>query len=668
MTDLQETPAIFKLIRNRDVSVDAILLYLQHFPKSLEYPVHGTDTILTVAVKECYALHTLEAFENGEINALLQRQLTILSHVADFVSLNDLTSGQQSIFHLLLQWSVVSDSGDDDADELTRAVYKFISYSILEVLLRHVPVSDAATNILFVRNDECELAIHLAIMNENHRAARKLLEHMTRSCFEYSYYEYLEPDRKIPLLHLLLMHSPSSKILSSVFSVFPNAASMTDSDGVLPIAVALEHSISARKVEVIINKYPQALLIANDDGDLPLHLAAMDCPHEFEVLELLIDRYEIALITPNHNGQLPLHCCLEYQKNDHRGEPITLTTVQLLSNDNGITTGSSGGDNVESTRILDGDKLTDDSTTNTSLPTSPVSTLHSPTVSYFDDELDPSMRSPCAPDVRTSSALHHRDSYGELPLHSACRGLTVCAVEILSWFLERYPESASARNRFGHLPLHLLAAAEEHTAPDDTLEQCFDLLHSAYPCAIYTQDDEGDIPLHCLLTHCDVSPTLLDCFVKNMTRINEGNVSLMENPSTGHLPLHTACLNGVYSIKVLNQLISLYPEGLRHYDLEGRQPFHIALESPQHCNPSILKTLLYHTDRDTISVTGPLSTTTLPCTAQGIPALFVACEHAVAEEQTTPLDDHRPSSSECQVLDVIRFLVENSPELFIKRK
>jgi hypothetical protein len=654
MTELQEEPAIFQLIRNRDVSIDAIRLYLKHYPKRLHHPVHGDDTILSVAVKECFALDNPEVFENGDINALLIRQISILSVVAEFVNVSEIISGE-SIFHILLQ---LPSNDVDEVDDLSIAMYKLISNAILDVLLKYVTVSDEA-NILFLRNNEAQLALHIAIFHDNHKAARKLLDIMRFAYYEYSHYEYIEPDRKIPLLHYLLMHSPSSKVICLIFAIFPDAASTTDSDGVLPIAVALENSLSHRKIELIINMYPQALSMANSDGDLPLHIAAMDCPHQFDILELLIDRYEAALQTQNHNGQLPLHCCLEYQNNGHRDAPINLTTIQILSNYNRASTSDAI---EESDETISGDKLNDDSTANTSMTSSPVSSGRN-TIPYFDDELHESPSSDVSLDQCKYAALCHRDSYGEIPLHIACRGLTSSSFEILSWLLECYPESASSRNKFGHLPMHLFAASEVHDPDDDIIEQCFNLLLNAYPCALYTQDNEGDIPLQCLLTHSDILPSLMHCLVTKMTRISEKNLHLMENPYTRQLPLHTACLNGIYTIDVMNQLISLYPEALLHFDVDGLLPFHVALESPENCNDSILKTLLYRpTDKAQIV---SWQSTTLPCTAEGLPALFFACENVKSLEEHEDEDDRK--IYECKVLDVIRFLVENSPELFTNR-
>jgi hypothetical protein len=91
---------------------------------------------------------------------------------------------------------------------------------------------------------------------------------------------------------------------------------------------------------------------------------------------------------------------------------------------------------------------------------------------------------------------------------------------------------------------------------------------------------------------------------------------------------------------------------------------HIALESPENCNESILKTLLYRPADKTVNMSW--QSTTLPYTADGVPALFFACEKMKvwAEDE----NENELKIGDCKALDVIRFLVENSPELFAKRQ
>jgi hypothetical protein len=80
---------------------------------------------------------------------------------------------------------------------------------------------------------------------------------------------------------------------------------------------------------------------------------------------------------------------------------------------------------------------------------------------------------------------------------------------------------------------------------------------------------------------------------------------------------------------------------------------HVALLQPPACSVPVLRKLLYHHAH----VTCPLrSSPNVPNTVDGTPALFVACEYTTLSTGKDAL----------QALDIIRFLVEQSPELFAR--
>jgi hypothetical protein len=185
--------------------------------------------------------------------------------------------------------------------------------------------------------------------------------------------------------------------------------------------------------------------------------------------------------------------------------------------------------------------------------------------------------------------------------------------------------------------------------------QCVELLLAAHPEAVFCPDDEGDVPLQCAFSHCNISLPLLECLLKATFTLWPprlgGTTAVAENALTGQLPLHTACANGIFSPAILDAVMSYDPKALWHYDKEGRLPLHVALMQPPACPVPVLRRLLYHHAH----VTCPLqSCSTVTTTVDGTPALFVACEYAV----------HSTGKDAFHALDTIRFLVEQSPELF----
>lgn len=651
MTEVQEEPAIFKLIRNTEVSVDAVRLYLEHYPKRLKLPVYQDETVLSVAVKACFEV-AAEELEDENAHDILVHQLTVLQVVSEHASLFELRNGR-TIFHVAL-------APTEDEEETSTSLHALITNAVLTVLLDQLK-SKVQFGVLFVRDESTlQLALHMAIRQHDDKAARKLLVAMSKGCYNYEDYDILEDGRRNPLLHEALYFAPSSKLLTSMLTLFPEAASKQDEDGMLPIILALERSLPARKLRLILEANPTSLSVSTGDGDLPLHLAAMYYPQQPDVLELFIQPYPSALTITNCHGQLPLHCAMEFQnvKDDHNLLPPTnLRVVQLLSNhhlceeESEVSEATCDQPSTSTANCSISSSWSALSINDTGIRTLPCKEdmpIDVPNCDALSSENN----------AKRSSALYHKDCYGELPIHIACRRLTPHSFEILSWLLQCYPESADETNDYGHLPMHLLAASESHDVSDELIQKCFELLWSVNPSALYAPDDEGDVPLQCLVTHKIESPILLHCIIE---KASDDNVHFgsMENLLTGDLPLHTACMNGVFADHVLDPLLAFDPSALLHYDNEGYLPFHIALQGQQNCTVEVLKKLLYRKD-DSTSNCCPTYRSTLPSSAEGIPALFIACENA------TPSDNEEQGFSETDTksLDIIRFIVENSPELF----
>ena len=179
----------------------------------------------------------------------------------------------------------------------------------------------------------------------------------------------------------------------------------------------------------------------------------------------------------------------------------------------------------------------------------------------------------------------------------------------------------------------------------------------------------------------------------------------IENTITKYLPLHTACCNGIILssknvCNIYDTLIHYDASALIYYDIYGYIPFHIMIQQLQNCSREILQLMLYQTNIELYkqqhvhhSVTTNLDVTstiqqqqqwyhhcsmTLPCTQNGTPALFVACEYAIItttgdddddddEEEDQPEKEQDLLQAECHALDIILYLVEHSLELFIHR-
>lgn len=222
---------------------------------------------------------------------------------------------------------------------------------------------------------------------------------------------------------------------------------------------------------------------------------------------------------------------------------------------------------------------------------------------------------------KTLEALCKCDSYGEMALHLACRRLD--ALDVVEWLIEEHPDALRVKNHYGHLPLHL-ASAPAHIPDVTTAVRIVQALVDAYPEALQTPDQDGDLPLHVGVVG-DIPPVMLDNLMQP-----DPDGTLTKNQQNGQWPLHTACESGA-SVAVLRRLMDTYPQVQEYFDPAGRLPVHLAL-SKEYPVEVLQQQLL------------PKSST-LPKTKDGRPSLLVAAE----------MDSS---------LDVLRYLVERSPELF----
>lgn len=664
---LPEEPALFQLVRTGS-SVDAVKLYLQYFPSSLPLPIFQDETVLQAAVTASFS--AVEVWQREQDTEELELRLNILQVVAEHVDiLATYGADERTIFHVAVTQPHAFSSTDH---------FVLISNAILDILLHQLKQNHEYLEVLFIRNTAQEMALHSAIKYGNWKAASKLLQlmHLTTDCYKRKYNFYVNVDEnstETPLLHSALQSDPSSKFIKDILRLFPDtAATQLDMDGKLPLVTALENTLPARKLDLLINAYPQALCTPTPvDQDLPLHLATLyyrtDSRVLLDVLQLLVRHYPIALTTSNSHGQWPLHSAMEVYKDptdrnfsDRQLLPnLDLAVVQFLSNHG----------------LIDSDEFSDLNNIHALTQSNPLNTVNSTTTSISSSNSSQSIGTSSShrevEDLprKNASALYHKDCYGDLPLHIACRRLATVTVETVTWLLQSYPYSAAVANDYGHLPLHLAAVAadidfEENNFEDlsssNEMVSCTRKLIEAYPEAVYRVDDEGDIPLQCAFTHTFVRLPLLECLL-DATKLKEGNCGrIAENKNTGQLPLHTACANGIFSQEIIDALVAYDPSARLHYDLDGNLPIHVALMQQKACPVSVAHSLLYGacnaTTLDDLHIPGSFlfNQSTLPCTSTRAPTLFVACEAATGTGEEALVS-----------LDTIRFLVQRSPELFL---
>ena len=690
---MNEEPALFALIRAGNLK--AVSMYLEQYPSNRPLPQHGNTTALMLCVESMYdaagswhqqAVQGQNNVQQGDQE--IEDRVRLLTRVSQRSSsyFFDRNSHGQTVLHL------AAAAGCKGA-QVVSSILAVVSEAVLECLLPEDSYEDddndeenvIVSKAFWIRCRSKWTALHTAVVHQNYKAATLLLKHMVKNrARDYRDYCVLTEDM-VPqtLLSLALENNASRKFLRLIVHKFPEAASISDVYDKLPLAAAIEQKLSSRKLQIILQTYPDATRIANRHGDLPLHLAAMYYQREpvelqCQILQILLELHPRAICTSNIHGQWPLHCAMEPDTRDNNDDGddddessterpptiLDLAVLQLLSNhrvDNFETDENAAQlPIVEQPRSSGVVENSDDSFTHLAIGYSTESSLDDASFAMSHDKMTALREEshddyfPNKENLESCSALLHADCYGELPLHVACRRIDRITPVALQWLLEMYPKAARTVNKYGHLPLHLAAATTETT---NNLTNLRTLLN-AYANAVWQADYEGDVPLLCAVGNLHVPAGVVECLLIEPAMVLDDDTHPTKNPSTGQLPLHCSCASGTAS-KYLDLLLAYHPAALFHYDFNGYLPFHIAISKPG-SQVMTVKKLLFAAARlwtTRASVSNCIhSTEALPCTADGTPALFVACE---ATGTSDGASNHATES-----LDIIRFLVERSPELF----
>jgi len=372
------------------------------------------------------------------------------------------------------------------------------------------------------------------------------------------------------------------------------------------IHLAIGSSAPPLFIEQLLAKVPGSARMLDKKGVLPLMQAIENNIADPSVLNSIIQGYPEALAVPDHDGNLPIHIAPTELFNDGEGEEYNY-------------------DYVEAVRVMiDGhpDSL---STPNNKgeLP------LHICAYRAVQGDIEEEMSV-----LRLVSDRHpegHRaiDAHGNLPLHSACLPYSP-SIRVVTFLAEQNESALSTVNFKGRPPLHLALYYTE-----SSLNPVVKFLVEAFPNGLQTQMGEGNLALHACLSATPrgsrrFHSTELIHYLLSKCPESAGHANM-----NGSLPLHVACSQNLVPYDFIDLLVKFNPEGLSVFDQEGLLPFHRACLNDQSGN---LVRKMFREWFQGLS---------LPLTAGGDPthALFLACANGAS-------------------LDVIKFLVEKSPDLF----
>jgi ankyrin repeat protein len=111
----------------------------------------------------------------------------------------------------------------------------------------------------------------------------------------------------LPLHRLLNNAAASIDSVLTIISIYPSALERMDGDDYLPLHIECMKRCRSSIISKCIQLHPQALSVANTKGSLPLHELLENITSSINDAMMMIENYPAALQHQNRDGYLPLH-------------------------------------------------------------------------------------------------------------------------------------------------------------------------------------------------------------------------------------------------------------------------------------------------------------------------------------------------------------------------
>lgn len=390
----------------------------------------------------------------------------------------------------------------------------------------------------------------------------------------------------LPIHHFVQRGSGGDEILDKLTSLSPTCATKTTKSG----NSILHLAFYPMPIKWIVANYPKLCEIHNKEGDLPLHTIV--CNNKYgsnrivKAIEDMIEAFPDSVRTTNHKRQLPIHKAAPSQV--HRVPQLLIDKYPeglFAADDDGrlpiqcflgedISGGVSRGQKVKALNLV-----------------------HDP----------------------YPQGLANVDNHGNNALHLANDD------DRINWVLEKAKDVKSlckAQNQNGEYPVHLIDYA---TVKTETLDKLAKLLPEG--CWSHPDRAKGNTPLHnASLANYTTVRWLLRRAPKAAAHLNH----------RGRLPWHILAQykflkynpqrNGTWKIfkeTVLDEATKVHPAILTTYDHDGFLPVHYACQSGAGLKRQMWPMETWLTEEHK---------STLPCTRDGTPLVFLACQPESTDE------------------------------------
>jgi ankyrin repeat protein len=410
-------------------------------------------------------------------------------------------------------------------------------------------------------------------------------------------------------LHIAVLYSLPVEVIRFVYFARPQAIYERDANGRIPLHL-LENTgrtdrplICVDAVAFLVGQWPGSVYQRSKDGRLPVHSAAFNIGPDTAVLRFLIDRYPNSVRIHDNRGNLPLHA----------SALASINVVRLL---------------VEAYPASVSVQDTQDELGCLPLLLAAECSSSREVVQFLVEKY---------PD-----ALLERSYNGSLPLFKAAERRDI---DLVRFLVRCCPASVRQRHRkTGRLPVHIAVAIGSSRRTVEEAAEIARFLIEAWPESTLERDHQGRTPLHAAVLRVwddglGAVPLL----------IGLNPAALQAQDFEGQVPLHLDAPWPIFQV-----LLNAWPQAVRVQDHQGRFPLHTALAS-EHMRLE-KATLLVAAWQDSVQVRGNQGRLALPDALQVRDHEGRLPLHAVLEH-----NGRSANRNEGELLDVVRFLVEQSP-------
>ena len=347
-------------------------------------------------------------------------------------------------------------------------------------------------------------------------------------------------------MHVACENDLSIEGINCLYSSFPEALSLHNDEGALPIHMACVNGKSVENLKFLMSKLPMGFPLAIKNGDLLIHLISENSSEKF--VKFLLEQLPKCVETKNKQERLPIHIACK------KGSSLNVIRALHEAYPVGILQPDEDG----TLALHDACKR---------IPRLDVIKFFVEVCPSSFDKADNRGNLPLHYAVRSKCA-EAKNKQEKLPMHVGCKKLS--SLNVIRELYEAYPAGMLQPDEDGTLAVHDACKGIPRL---DLIKFFVEVCPSSFEKA----DNGGNLPLHYAVRS---SPVVVIFVI-------DANKNALKTPNKeDYLPIHQACSFSAED-SIIKLLHESYTDGITMPDKKGRLPIHIA------CDKGSLKTALF---------------------------------------------------------------------------